>query len=156
MPRLRRSPPDSLSFDSSEDLSNFLGEAAVNAEFLYERFSNFADHVSGLTSIEGDRAAVIMSRSKDHVFRLIEKCDKYCPHIDRLPYVKPHFVLPGFAVITCFECSADWMEAVVPDDDVCDLCGGVVPGHIFNEINIQFGPAMISANLGDCCIDLFR
>ena len=156
MPRLRRSSPDILSFDSPEDLSNFVQEALKNSDFLYEKFSGVDDFVDGLKTFEGDSAAEIVEKSRSHIFDLIRKCDSYCPHIDRLPYVKPHFMLPGFRVLCCFDCSSDWMDSVDPNDDRCDLCDGVAPNHIFNEISIQMGPAMLSANLGDCCIGFFR
>lgn len=152
-PRFRRSVPSEVNLSDQVILDRFMSEAAIGARRMFEDYTSKGQRI-GLESVDGVAARDIVSRVEDDLVRLIDRCVKFCPHIDSVPFPRPHLILPALGVITCLVCADGHLAQVDPDASDCDLCG--VDAKTFYELNLQMGPGVLAVNLGECCISRFR
>jgi len=152
MPRVRRSVPVVLDLSDSEVRDKFVSEAVVGGNEMFDRYTSHASDL-GMKSIDGVEAWDQFARSSEYISELSGRCVILCPHVDVLPYSRPHFLLPSVKAVTCVDCSPDWFAVVDPDDKTCDCCG--VFTEDFYEINIQQGPGILAFMVGDCCMRKF-
>lgn len=152
-PRFRRSEPVPVNLSDQVILDRFMSEAALGSQHMFENYTSRGQRI-GLESVDGEEARSVVERTEGDLASLIDRCDRYCPHIDTIPYSRPHLILPGLRVITCLACADDHIKNADPNDSDCDLCG--LESRTFFELNLQLGPGVLAVNLGDCCIDRFR
>jgi hypothetical protein len=151
--RFRVREPDHIDFSDDVLLDKFMSEAAVGAQRLFDDYLSRGFEI-GLESVEGDVAREICLRLGDVLDELERRCVNFCPHIDSLPFSRPHVILPAYRSVACLVCAPDHMRQVDPNSSACDLCG--LDTKIFYELNLQMGPGVLAMNCGECCISLFK
>lgn len=149
-PRYRKSRPSSVrTFETHEEMEDFLDDQKAVGDSTFSVLKTFL-HNSTSTSKFND-----FQRSM--IEKLLDKCDKFCPHIDTLvmPKVR-HFILPQIRSCFCFDCAGPFMrEAQTTAGNDCDSCGK--HNKNFVEFSLPLGYGLMNFNLGTtCCASLLN
>lgn len=151
-PRFRKSAPDGKQFDSEEEMNKFISE-------LTQKQAEQADKLNeellprGFQSVQRDNVPDAVAEALDD---LLQRIEKFCPHINTVPPTIDHLLLPAIQVACCSMCLPDFMpllhEQMKSTD--CDLCG--IISREFVEISIPIGYGLLTINVGEkCCADIF-
>jgi len=151
-PRYRKSAPTGKQFDSEDEMKEFISELTEKQQEKYIKL-NEELLPRGFESVQRDSVPDAVAEALDD---LLQRIDKFCPHINTMPPTIDHLLLPAIQVACCAMCLQDFMpllhEQMKSTD--CDLCG--VISREFVEISIPIGYGLLTINVGEkCCADIF-
>jgi len=149
-PRWRKAAPVELDLSDDAVLKKFVTEAVERQnEFRVNHVRGGLD--AGFNLVENDEARDVYMRQETNISLLLDECKNYCPHIDTVPFPRPHLFIPAVNVTTCLVCADDFLALLDSDDHCCDLCGKESVGEL-TQVRFGFGPGLMIVWLGPCCV----
>jgi len=149
-PRWRKAAPVELDLSDDSVFEKFVAEATEHTEKF--RVNHVRDGLdAGFNLVEGNEALDVYMRQEGNFLLLQGECNNYCPHVDTIPFSRPHLLIPAVNVTTCLVCADDFLGLLESNDHCCDLCGKESVGEL-TQVRFQAGPGLMIVWLGPCCV----